>query len=73
MPYGCGTVPGGTGQMGSGQPPSPHHPAQNVPACLKARVKRGRMYDLLRLPTWPSKAGPQGSHLCHLAGRASDQ
>ena len=30
------------------------------------------MYDLLRLPTWPSEAGHQGRHICCPAGRAPD-
>ena len=34
--------------MGSGQPPLPCHPSQNVPACLRARVERGETYDLPR-------------------------
>ena len=59
--------------MGGGQPPLPHDPTQDVPACLRARAEGGGMYDSLRLPTWPSEAGPQGRCLCHLAGRASDQ
>ena len=54
--------------MGRGQPPSPHHTA-----CLRARAERGRTYDLLRLPTWPSIAGPQGRCICYPAGKAPDQ
>ena len=73
MSYGCGTVPGGAGYMGGGQPSLPHHPTWDIPACLRARAEGGRTYDWPKLLTWPSKAGPQGRCLCHLAGRASDQ
>ena len=54
-------------------PLSPCHPAKYVPACCRARVERGKTYDPLRPPTWPSKVGPQGTCLCHPAGRTSDQ
>ena len=59
--------------MGRGQPPLPHHTAQDVPACLRAKAERGRMYDLPRLSTWPSNAGPQDGCIYCPAGRALDQ
>ena len=59
--------------MGDGQPPLHHDTAQDVSACLRARAERGRAYGLLRLPTWPAKAGPQGRCICHPAGRTPDQ
>ena len=53
--------------------PLPSHPAQDVPTHHGARAERGRMYDLPRLLTWPPEVGPKGRHLCHQAGRTSDQ
>ena len=49
--------------MGSGKPPSPHHPPGNVPICHGARAEGGKMDDPLGLLTWPPKVGPEGGHV----------
>ena len=54
---------------------SPHHLVilHKMFQHLRARAERGGAYGLLRPPTWPAEAGPQGRHICHPAGRAPDQ
>ena len=58
--------------MGGRQPPSPLDAAQDVSACLRARVEGGRTHGLPRLLTWPAEAGAQGGCISHPAGGAPD-
>ena len=71
-PHGCGDVCRWAHWMGSGKPPLPCHPVQDVPTHHRARADRGRTYDLLGLLTQPPEIGPKGRHLHCPASRTSD-
>ena len=55
---------------------SPHHPIilhEMFQHAIEQGAERGGMYDPLGPLTEPPKVGPKGRHLCHPAGRTSDQ
>ena len=59
--------------MGSGKPPLPHHPPQNVPIHSRARAEEGGMNGLPGPLTQPPKVGPTGRHLCNPISGTSNQ